>query len=509
MDKIPIGAELVENTWTDLRVIKIFNAYMGRSHKTPSDGQASNGTCEDETLNPHNQAGGLPAACSQSHSSSPERAASPSLAERGDPGAITCPDRTIKPGECSEKRDRAEGSHGKASARNVSGFKGPERIKRVHKDPFKKLRGLADSPDHIELYKTFTAPGPGVSKIGFFQGQAVDLAQRFESKTFTCQDLHKCTSAMDCSGPLVFVGLKENTEPFDLFKFTDGESTLAVFDYDLNRIDSISFELGTVVQMKATCHADVHRCIVLFHSGALALFEYSSQQTTHDKGDAQPSSKEERVLINNKRIKSFKFVENEANIIRFHSHERVIVYTDGFTITRVDNGRKTTSKRFKALIIDLVVFRNDGVESIYFLDRNGKHIVCKSDFTEFKEIGVFIGFSRLFLLEKQGLLISTDGLVYKRFFVSPFTDKLHKKACRYYLHTCDGAVTVHRLLNRQNVSRKLFQVVPRGEGVVFCTDKAEFDLFKDTRCHITALSVFDDHFFLATEAGLLIKVFFN
>ena len=304
---------------------------------------------------------------------------------------------------------------------------------------------------------------------------------------------------------------------------------------DLNQIDKFTFEYGIILQLKIELVADHIHCIALFNNGSLGEFNYNkkNKQKMEDfqlieSGYSHHYSVQEDYLPSNNNLQDHD-INAKAKIIKFDSVGKIIIYTDGFRIYKMDGNKTVSTKKLKSIIIDLTVGTYNGKDYIFILDRNGKILSCDFELSSFVLIGASFGLSKLTYISQFGILVATDYLnsISKRYlpFQSRnkvdsidhqaesehfhFQSKKVDQKIAYFYDLLDGSLNAYRSTANSFKLRKLLQIVVKAEGVVFCTNEMEYNIFKNEKLCIIGFRFFQDYFILITENGLLLKVFFN
>ncbi|KAI5175435.1 hypothetical protein PAEPH01_2149, partial [Pancytospora epiphaga] len=326
---------------------------------------------------------------------------------------------------------------------------------RKFKSPFKLLKDSSPevTEDILERYSTFK-PDLLFEKQQniYIKGHHYDMRNKCETDMLLCRMLKYCVSSLAVSSELIFVGLKDNLEPFNLFNFaTKGTpGAIAVMTHSIEMVDILNFNHGVATQIHIEEGERVFQMTVLFHDGTLHRFNYNTTRLrpcnrTRMHGESSGS------VYSNPRVTNLFNLETSSKIIRFHTLNNTIAYTDGFTVTTVINGERKTSKPFRTLIVDLALFIKDGTEHIFLLDRNGGHFYCKASLTDYVSSVSLPGYYKLLIIPEYNLLLSTDGVIYRNHCDISITPQPLRKKCRFYLSTVDGTVTAHRLLNKDRL----------------------------------------------------------
>lgn len=304
---------------------------------------------------------------------------------------------------------------------------------------------------------------------GFYNGKRINIASRFENGTFICYNTHSCISCFDGNNFCVVVGLKGSCEPFNIFESREGPSEILVLDKNLDAINRMTFSFGDIADLKMR-----GECLfVLFRNGTLAKIECLDQSKL--------------TIIN-----------SIGKVTKFDANSIMCVYTNGNEL-RNSQGQ---SKLYDGVIIDLAISER----LVFTLDINGRIVQSALDFTNPKELSCKYTFNKITFIDGLLIAIEDDVKLHTVFFPDD-PDGKHGSFVSYFLGFFDGTVSNFKRYRGKRRCRRMFQVIKREDGVVFCTD--EHDFSRGERLHIPAVKDFGDNFMFATENGLILKVFYE
>lgn len=321
---------------------------------------------------------------------------------------------------------------------------------------------------------------------GLLQNQEVDISSFFSCPTFTCKNTRRFHSAMAATETYVFVGVKYDGLPHNLYDFSGGVSLILVYDHNFKSIAELQFEHGIPVQIHAEQQASSHRIISLFNNGTLIEFTFNSG----------PASSEN--------ISNLQILSANGKIVKFSVLKDTLAYTDGARLFIRSNGNVVSSLAAEQLIIDLAVVEKGSEEIFVILTRNGLLLYCDKSMLQMEEITRCRSFDRIFTVPDAGtiLLLDTIEMKWRDYRVT----RLKPKKKIVFVPEWNGAISACRIFSGRLYSKKLFQVVSLRNSVLFCVHPAEFNEYVSCRLHICGLVDVGGYFIAAYENGLLIKV---
>lgn len=397
--------------------------------------------------------------------------------------------------------------------------KSKERKERVVLESYKTrtknlfLKNIDENENYLSFYKEIVetpvknteiknyleAEAIDYKRYCYFLGNKIDISKRFKNDTMIITNTRSYINCMDSINDLIFVGMKDNNEPLNLFDFKTGKSEVRIYNKDLILIDTLLFEHGIVIDIKVRMNADIYNCIVLYHDGSLAMFDYLLNVPIQD--------------ISNK-FTNFKIFETEMKVIRFALFDDVIAFTDGFVVVVDKHGERTISGKFNEVISDVELLYGDSGNKIACVSTtNGHYFYLDLSLTKLTELGNCFGYSRLHRIENLNILLATDGIQVRWCWNFKISDKKLRLMRRFIYSLKNGIISMGRGVAKKIRSKNILQIVYKNENTFICTHNDEFEYFKNTTLFLPNLKYFNDEFseyiITATEDGLLFKFYMD
>lgn len=337
---------------------------------------------------------------------------------------------------------------------------------------YRKLYELEEKQGgKVSLSKKFRYSFPVLKKQ--FKTKEIEISNketenyRFELKSFIFYNTNSFVSCLDQNKSFICAGLKQENTLLNIFEKKEGDSTILIFDSNLNLIKTIKETFGDVLQ---TVLVDSN-LYVLFSNGFLVLYEDISNL----------------ISTNIKKI-----IEYKRKIIIFDATKEILAFTDGKSITI--NG---ITKNYDGIIIDIQICDDfiitlDVNGKIYKIDKkleNLTEIIAKYTITSLKKVD-----NALILFEDQNYNILYPHKELDSLFIHFFTG------------SSDGIILNHKKYSNKKKIKKMVEICKIDTKIRISMKEDEF--LKENNEKIVDVKKYEDNFIFFTENGYIFKFFY-
>lgn len=293
-------------------------------------------------------------------------------------------------------------------------------------------------------------------------------------------------SSFDCSNGLIYVGLKSDNKPFNVFERKQGQSKIIVLDIDLNYIQTLTFSYGDIVHIKA-CDLFI---FVLFSNGYLIKIQNVNSIQHKSKSVDHINVAESCEILN------FEFsqnlISNDIKAISFDVKNNYLVYTNGATIF--------CNKKFVQMnmtIIQVLIFDS----FVYCLDIQGKIHQFDFELKNKKEIISNYTIEKLMVADNFVLAISRE-----EYYILNIDKKYEMGFFGFFNIKNNGMIYFSKRYKNRRKNVPILQVTENNEEIRIILDSELFE--SNQKVFIPHLCDFNDFIILAVEDGIIAKIFY-
>jgi len=375
-------------------------------------------------------------------------------------------------------------------------------------------------------------------------------------------------SCVEYHRDLIFVGLKGEMKPLNLFEFQNGPSILQVYNAELEKIWEANLgDHGIILKMKFVSRDAANDggrlktndsieiidnesmcCGILFNSGRLGELQITGLLKHKFRGTigeelAQEHNHTPQEHCRASGVVGWEYKEIEGgNIIRFDKNRGITVMTDGWHLIVIEGEERRVSQRFKCMIVDVCLItdtdgaandnnRNqkgatandkkdtaannkkcasDNAPNVYIcaVNRNGLIFYCDRNFENIVELRSIRGTSRIAYDEEMKMIVTREDISDGHSRLHPFEKVRRYYGNRYwYCHCRRNGVLSSNVCDRKGVQKKdLLMFVGTEAGLLVLTESENFGRFSGNEIGEYRALKSKDFLVVVFEFGMLIRV---
>lgn len=286
----------------------------------------------------------------------------------------------------------------------------------------------------------------------------------------------------DCSENFIYLGLKADDRPFNIFEIKEGKSQLAVLDMNLNLIQKVTFDFGDILQIK------IHNqnIFVLFSNGNLMNIgkekEIKSNKMNHFRFELDSN------FIN--------LARNEVKPISFDCKNNKIVYTNGSNVY-IDE----VIISYNTIIIQILIVEN----SVYCLDIQGKVFELDIESKNKREMISNYSIERIQVVDKFVMAIARD-----EYYILNVDQTYNMGFIGFFNMKEDGNIQYTKRYKNRRKNLPVLQIIENEAETKFIIreNTGSSDFISCSKVFIPKIVDFNEFFILATESGIVAKIYY-